>query len=107
MILLADALRSLQPGRFNATIDSGALHVPAELSPLLGTLRVETGEQLVRVLWEYPSAFMAGLGWSVRDVDQARDELVDVLSDQISRDVLESPHRRAVGFGALPPRRIR
>lgn len=101
-ISAASGLRAAR-GDFNARLVGDELQVPPEIARVLSRHKVRTAEELLDRSRSFPSALATALGWTIRDLVDARAALVGLLTGHV-RDVFLNPtDPPRVALGALAP----
>ena len=93
---------NIKRGDFCANITNATLSLPAELKPTLEKVGIRTGEELQSYIDAFPSFFMAELGWSLQEVENAKVRLAAEIEKRMPVSTSSTPE---VKFGARPPRR--
>ena len=88
---------------FNARVKGESLELPTELAQYVRRNRVRNANQLMSMLFTFPTSFADELGWALSDIEAARSRLVVQLSGKIPEGYLKPVRRRRVIGGAVRP----
>lgn len=102
LVLTASADGQILPGDFGIRRDNTLLLAPDRLFEVLARLNIQTVEELLSILQQFPTAVAEGLGWTTDQVDAAAAGLYATLRGIVPGEWLEMPDT-SHGFGAKRP----
>lgn len=106
LMLCVSLDHEVRPGQFGIVVDNNLLLIPEVLYEVLARLNVQTLQEFISILQQFPTAIAEGLGWTTDEVDSAAVELYGQLRGHVPHDWLE-PAQIERQPGAFAPTRSR